>query len=61
MELFIDMKLYLVHMSSSDLKTTENECEDIQDHPRRDQPSTTQNVETVSELNVLVARDPQMP
>ena len=29
--------------------------------PRRGQPSTTQNVETVAELKVLVAGDSQMP
>jgi transposase len=60
MELFIDMKLYLIHVFKW-FKRYREECEDIQDSPRRGQPSTTQNVEAVAELNVLVARDPQMP
>jgi hypothetical protein len=60
MELFIDVKLYLVRVSSNDLKNTE-EFEDLQDFPTRGQQSTIQNVVTVTELNVLVARDPHMP
>ena len=59
MELFIDVKLYLVRVSSNDLKDTE-EFEDLQNFPRGQQ-STIQNVVTVTELNVLVARDPHMP
>ena len=48
------------YVCTQEFKWCREGCEDLQDDPRGEEPSSAHNSETVAEGNVLVARDHQM-